>query len=211
MEPPRSPADRILMMLKMHGAMSSAALGKQLGITGEAARQQLLRLADEGLVVASTAPSGVGRPTQLWSLTAGAQERFPDTHAALTLQILDIIRSSLGNAALDLIVAKREEETRTAYQAAMSDCADVRERVATLAKLRSEEGYMAEWRESEDNSILFIENHCPICAAATSCQGFCRAELQMFRAVLGPSIEIERAEHIVAGGRRCTYLIRPGL
>lgn len=67
---------------------------------------------------------------------------------------------------------------------------------------------MADWQEGEDGSILLVENHCPICAAATNCQGFCRAELQVFRAVLGPSVAVERSEHIVSGGRRCTYVIR---
>lgn len=196
------------MTLKMHGALTAAAVGQKLGITGEAARQQLIRLADEGLVAASSAPSGVGRPTQLWSLTAAGQARFPDTHAALTVQILDIIRTTLGEGALDTIIARREDETRAAYDAAMSDCASLRDRVAALAKLRSTEGYMADWQEGEDGSILLVENHCPICAAATNCQGFCRAELQVFRAVLGPSVAVERSEHIVSGGRRCTYVIR---
>lgn len=196
------------MALKMHGTLTAAALGKQLGTTGEAARQQLVRLADEGLVAASSTPSGVGRPTQLWSLTAAAQARFPDTHAALAVQLLDIIRGSLGDAALDSIIARREDDTRTSYEAAMAGLVSLRERVAMLAELRSAEGYMAHWREEEDGSILLIENHCPICAAATSCQGFCRAELQVFRSVLGPSAQVERTEHIVNGGLRCTYVIR---
>ena len=67
---------------------------------------------------------------------------------------------------------------------------------------------MADWREEPDGSLLLVENHCPICAAATACQGFCRAELDVFRAVLGPAATVERTEHIVTGGRRCSYVIR---
>ena len=205
---PRNPAERILLALKMHGPLTTSSLGRQLGTTGEAARQQLVRLADEGLVSASSAPSGVGRPTQKWELTPVAQTRFPDTHATLTVQLLDIIRDSLGEAALDAIVTRREQDTSSAYESALSRCVGLRERVAMLAELRSAEGYMAEWREEEDGSFLLIENHCPICAAATTCQGFCRAELQVFRSILGPTTHVERSEHIVAGGRRCTYVIR---
>ena len=205
---PRNPAERIMILLKMHGSLTAAALGKKLGTTGEAARQQLSRLADEGLVVANSTPSGVGRPTQEWQLTPAAQSHFPDTHAALTVQLLDIIRDSLGEAALDSIVTKREDDTRAAYEAAMSGHDGLRERVAALAELRSAEGYMARWQEADDGSLLLIENHCPICAAATSCQGFCRAELQVFKTVLGPATYVERTEHIVSGGRRCTYVIR---
>ena len=196
------------MTLKMYGPQTAAGLGKKLGTTGEAARQQLMRLAEEGLVSADSRPSGVGRPKQNWALTAAAQSRFPDTHATLTVQILDAVRSTLGEDALNAVIAKREGETRAAYMATLSGVDSLREKVAALADLRSAEGYMAEWQENEDGSILLIENHCPICAAALSCQGFCRAELQVFRAVLGPLVSIERAEHVVEGGRRCTYTIR---
>lgn len=205
---PRSPADRVLMVLKMHGALSSAAIGDKLAITGEAVRQQLARLAQEGLVVSASTPAGVGRPTQRWSLTPAAQARFPDTHAALTVQLLGIVRNSLGDAALDTLIATREAETRTSYETALADRTNLRDRVATLAALRSAEGYMADWREEPDGSLILVENHCPICAAATACQGFCRAELDVFRSVLGDKTEVVRTEHIVSGGRRCSYAIR---
>lgn len=204
---PRSPADRVLMALKMHGALSSAAIGKLLGTTGEAARQQLARLAEDGLVVATSEARGVGRPSQSWSLTPAAQSRFPDTHAALTVQLLDIVRTSLGDAALDAIISAREAETRTIYQSVLTDDLPLRDKVARLADLRSQEGYMAGWTEEADGSLVLVENHCPICAAATACQGFCRAELDVFRSVLGDA-DVTRNEHIVSGARRCSYTIR---
>lgn len=205
---PRSPADRILMALKMHGALSSAELGSRLATTGEAARQQLARLAEEGLVISASEAKGVGRPTQRWSLTPAAQARFPDTHAALTVQLLDIVRRSLGEAALDTLISVREAETRDAYHIAVPADLPLRDKVAVLADLRSAEGYMADWREEPDGTLVLVENHCPICAAATACQGFCRAELDVFRAILGPDAVVERTEHIVSGGRRCSYSIR---
>lgn len=196
------------MLLKMRGFMTSAQIGKELGSTGEAARQQLIKLAEDGLVESESQSSGVGRPKQLWRLTAAAQSRFPDTHAALTLQILATLRQTLGENALDQVIAGREAETRTQYLAATQNMADLRARVAELARLRRDEGYMAEWREEEDGSFILAENHCPICAAATFCQGFCRSELAIFREVLGPNADISREEHIPSGGRRCTYRIR---
>lgn len=204
---PRNPGERVLMALKMRSGLSAASIGDQLGITGEAARQQLLRLAQEGLVESSSLAAGVGRPTQIWSLTPAAQSRFPDTHAALTVQLLDLIGSTLGEAALDTIITARETLTRNAYEEAVAEKPDLKARVAALVDLRSREGYMADWSEQPDGSLLLIENHCPICAAATACQGFCRAELDVFRAVLGPETKVEREEHIVSGGRRCSYRI----
>lgn len=204
---PRSPGDRVLMALKMRSGLSSAAIGAELGITGEAARQQLLRLAQEGLVASANVSAGVGRPTQAWSLTPAAQARFPDTHAGLTVQLLDLIGATLGPAALDTLITARETVTRTAYETELSQKSSLHERVAALVELRSREGYMAAWSEQPDGSLLLIENHCPICAAATACQGFCRAEIDVFRSVLGPETTVEREEHIVSGGRRCSYRI----
>lgn len=197
------------MVLKMHGALSASALGKQIGTTGEAVRQQLQKLADEGLVQSESRPSGVGRPTQLWMLAPGSGARFPDTHAALTVKLLDGIRETLGEAALDTIIRARELETAKAYEAAMEGASSLEDRVERLTAIRTDEGYMADWERLEDGTLQLRENHCPICAAAAACQGFCRAELQAFKSALGPQAEVQRTEHVLDGGRRCTYRITP--
>ena len=60
-----------------------------------------------------------------------------------------------------------------------------------------------------DEGFLLVEDHCPICAAAMSCQGFCSIEIEVFRNLLGPAWHIERQDHLLAGARRCTYRITP--
>ncbi|WP_246832769.1 metalloregulator ArsR/SmtB family transcription factor [Thioclava sp. F28-4] len=205
---PRSASERILMALKMHGALTSAQVGARLGTTGEAARQQLLKLAEEGLVADERRASGRGRPAVFWHLTEKGQARFPDTHAALTVEILRSISGVLGEEALERIIEAREATTQALYEAEMTGCGDLAARVAKLAELRNAEGYMASAERDADGTLLLVENHCPICAAATFCQGFCRAEQAVFKAVLGEDVSVERVEHIVEGGRRCTYVIR---
>ena len=66
---------------------------------------------------------------------------------------------------------------------------------------------MADWEKLAPDRYLLVENHCPVCAAAAACQGLCRSELDVFRAVLGPSVTVERTDHILAGARRCAYEI----
>lgn len=204
----RSPAERIMLALKMCGAQTAAAIGDHLGTTGEAVRQQLVRLAEEGLVSSHSVSQGVGRPSLFWDLTEAGNKRFPDTHADLTVQLLHSVRTILGDDALDTLIAHRETETRRQYQTRLKDLS-LDERVKELADIRSAEGYMADAEKREDGSWLLIENHCPICAAADACQGFCRSELQVFRAVLGPDVSVNRTEHILAGARRCAYVIAP--
>jgi predicted ArsR family transcriptional regulator len=205
--PSRGPGDRLLLVLKNRGPQTAARLGKALGTTGEAARQQLTRLASEGLVQATSRPCGVGRPAQVWALTSKGHGRFPDTHAELTVQIIESVRTTLGEQALDQLIAARERKMREAYGEALKGARRLEDRVARLAAIRNREGYMAEWKRS-GNEYLLIENHCPICAAATACTGFCRSELELFSALL-PGAKVTRVEHIVDGARRCAYLIAP--
>jgi predicted ArsR family transcriptional regulator len=198
--------DRFLVLLKMRGPQTSAELGKAAGVTAEAARQQLARLAADGLVLATAEPRGVGRPAQVWGLTESGNARFPDAHAELTAQLIRSIRSQLGEDVLDRLIDSRTAESRASYASALEGAADLGERVARLAAARTREGYMAEsW--ADEGGYVLVENHCPICVAATACQGFCRAELDTFRHALGPHVSVERTEHIVAGNRRCVYRI----
>jgi len=201
------PSDRILLALKTRGPLSTADLATVLGVTGEAARQQLVRLEADGLVVGRRESGGVGRPRQRWWLTELAQQRFPDAHPELTVQLIRTVERTLGEAALDRIIEARQDEQRKAYGDAMRGAGTVEERLKRLAAIRSAEGYMAAVRKEGDGWLL-VENHCPICAAARACQGFCRSELALFREMLGPGVEVERSEHVLAGGRRCAYRVR---
>ncbi len=200
-----SVSERLLTLLKTHGPQQAAEAGKMLGTTGEAVRQQFVKLAKAGLVEAVAQTRGVGRPLQIWHLTPAGNARFPDTHSELTVQLLRNVRDKLGEQALELLIEAREQDTRINYKQAMVGAARLQERVARLAAIRCREGYMAEWHEQDDGTFLLIENHCPICAAASICQGFCRAELSVFAEVL--QARVERSEHILSGARRCAYRI----
>jgi predicted ArsR family transcriptional regulator len=204
---PSAATERLLGLIKRRGPQRVADLAAALAITPEAARQQLTRLAEEGLVVGKLERGGgVGRPAQFWELSATGEAMFPDAHAQLTVRLIDAVRSELGEDALERIVLARERDSRRLYEHELEGAADMAERVARLAAIRTREGYMAEWWEVE-NGFLLVENHCPICAAATACRGFCRAELEVFQETLGPQVRVERTEHIPLGARRCAYRI----
>jgi predicted ArsR family transcriptional regulator len=203
---PRPAADRLLSLLKTAGTRTTAELGEALGVTTEAARQQLLKMAAEGLVESRPESHGVGRPAQRWSLTAAGNAHFPDRHSELTVQLIRTIRTELGQSMLDRLIDARAAEALSAYTTAVAGAADLGERVARLTAIRSREGYMAEC-QADGEAYLLIENHCPICSAATECQGFCRSELELFAQVLGADVSVERTEHIIAGSRRCVYRI----
>ena len=200
--------DRLLHLLKSRGPQTAGDAGAALGISAPGAQQHLARLAEAGLVETEDVRHGRGRPRRLWKLTEKALSRFPDRHSDLTLDLIEATRTIFGTEGLDRLIRHREQTMLEAYRDELSACSTIRDRVARLAEIRSREGYMAEWGESDAGSFLLVENHCPICAAATICQGLCRSELEVFRAVLGDDVAVERTDHVLAGARRCAYRIR---
>jgi len=205
----RDSQEWILYLIKTKGPLTAQALAEALQITAMGVRQHLKRLTEEGLVEHHDRRSGVGRPARHWELTAQGHGRFPDSHGELTVSLLGSVRSVFGAKGLDRLIEARTRETTRAYRERLEGVAGIDRRLATLAELRSAEGYMAEWRPGEDGSYLFVENHCPVCAAARVCQGLCRSELEVFQACIGDGWSVERSEHLLDGARRCAYRISP--
>lgn len=186
--------------------MTAAALARRLGMSAVAARQHLDPLEAEGLAAFDARPKGVGRPAREWRLTEKAAALFPDSHGELAVAMLGSMRQAFGEEGLARLVSLRTKAQVCAYRERVSPRAPLHRKVAALAAIRREEGYMAEWSR-DGKGFLLVENHCPICAAARTCQGLCTGELELFRRVLGA--RVERTEHILAGARRCTYRISP--
>jgi predicted ArsR family transcriptional regulator len=140
------------------------------------AAQHLAKLHAEGLVAYDDRAGEIGRPKRFWRLTAKGHSRFPDTHADLTVNLIGGIRLVFGEAGLDRLIEARQQATVDAYRRALEPCSGLEDRVRTVARLRSEEGYMAEFEAESDDSFLLIENHCPICAAAKQIEAMSREE-----------------------------------
>ena len=204
---PSDNSSRLLYTLKSRGPLPTGALARALGITVVGIRQHLAKLQAEGLVAFADQAGEIGRPKRFWRLTAKGHGHFPDTHGDLTVNLIGAIRSVFGEAGLDRLIEARQESSVAAYRRALAPCSGLEDRIRTVARLRTEEGYMAEFEAEPDGSFLLIENHCPICAAAKTCQGFCRSELELFRAVFGEGISVMRQEHLLADGRRCVYRV----
>jgi predicted ArsR family transcriptional regulator len=199
--------DRILFHLKTRGPQTAAEVGRRFDMTSAGARQHLLKLRDAGLVKTEERRHGRGRPRQCWRLTAQGHGRFPDRHSDLTLELLRSTRAICGDHGLDRLIEHRRRTALAAYRKAVGNGRSLRQRLTALAAMRSREGYMASVVEEATGTYLLVEDHCPICAAASACQGLCRSELAIFRAVLGAGVTVERIDHILAGARRCAYRI----
>ena len=199
----------IVKLLKTEGPLGSAQLAERLGLTAMAVRLHLYALQEEGLVASEDRPQPVGRPAKLWRLTREADRHFPEAYAELSVALIDAMRDTFGAEGLERVLATRWRAQRREYAKRIRPSDPLGRKLEELARVRTEEGYMAEVREEEGGGFLLVESHCPVCAAAAACQGFCSTELDLFRAVLGPGVEVERTEHIVSGDRRCAYRVTP--
>lgn len=199
--------EQVLLLLKTRGPQTAQALSVLLNLTSMGVRRQLEAAQDKGLVAYADSPGKVGRPVRRWMLSAAGHARFPDRHAELALDLIAQVRLLFGEAGLERLVGAREVEGEAAYRSRVDPAAPLPQQVAALAQARDAEGYMAAAEPQPDGSVLLVENHCPICVAARSCQAFCRAELEVFGRVLGPGVSVVRVEHQLAGARRCAYRV----
>lgn len=200
----------ITKLLKTEGPIDSAQLAQRLGLTAMAVRQHLYALQREGLVASEARPVPIGRPAKFWRLTREADHLFPEAYAELSVALIDSVKDAFGQEGLERVLTSRCARQRVDYGKRIKSQDSLDRKLAELAKVRTEEGYMAEVRREDDGSFLLVENHCPICAAANACQGFCSTELDLFRSVLGPGVTVERAEHIIKGDNRCVYRVSRG-
>lgn len=198
----------ITKLLKTEGPIGSAQLAELLGLTAMAVRQHLYALQREGLVSAEERPVPIGRPAKFWRLTREADRLFPEAYAELSVALIDSVKDAFGDEGLERVLTSRCARQRVDYGKRIRPGDSLKRKLEQLAKVRTEEGYMAEVRAEGEGSFLLIENHCPICAAANACQGFCATELDLFRSVLGSDVTVERAEHIISGDHRCVYRVK---
>jgi predicted ArsR family transcriptional regulator len=209
--PPLGTTKRAIVdRLKRVGAATVPELADALDITAAGVRQHVDALAANGLVEASSrAPHGRGRPATQWRLTDLASDLFPDRHDDLTVELIDALRTSLGDDGLQRVIDTRFENQLAEYRDAIPSAGSVVKRVDALARQRTAEGYLAEVVRERDGSVVLVEHHCPICTAASACQGLCRSELELFRAALGDDVTVERTQHLMAGDTRCAYRVSP--
>ena len=198
---------RVMSLLKCDGPQDVASLSLSLDISAMAVRQHLYELQERGLVTYDETPRPVGRPAKLWRLTPDADAFFPNGHADLVVGLIATMRNTFGDDGMERVLAARSKEQIATYRHAMRPNDSLRRRLQALAKIRTDEGYMASVEPAGRGRYMFVENHCPICSAASACTGICAAELRVFQEALGRDVDVKRTDHILAGARRCAYVV----
>lgn len=193
-------------MMKTKGALSVNEMAKDLGITEMAVRRHLNTLERDGLIEAKISRQAMGRPSNLYSLTAAADDLFPKNYQMLTLDLLEELESEEGQSKIGVLFERRKRKLLAKYGPRMEG-KGLDERVAELADIQNASGYMVEWAKQEDGGYVLNEYNCPITQVANQYDDACKCELALFRTLL--EADVERTECISKGGGKCSYKIKP--
>ena len=199
----------VLTQLKRAQPLTARELVVKLGISLNAVRHHLKELEAEGLVVYRREHRGVGAPVFAYSLSPAGEELFPRRYGeALSAMLGAVVERDGREAAVrmlesyfDLLAGRMRAELQGVPPA---------ERPDAVARLLSEEGYMAEMRVEDGTSgrsvAVLTEHNCPIPAVAVRFPEICAAEARYLADVLGA--EVERTGHILSGCPACEYRVR---
>lgn len=196
----------ILSMLKTQGSLSVHDMSQQLGITEMAVRRHINTLEKDSLLETKLVRQAMGRPTNVYSLSPLADELFPKKYMQLTLDLLGELLEDEGQEKIDQLFVSRQQKMEQRYQARMK-ANSLEERVAELAHIQNENGYMVEWSQSPNGEFVLSEHNCPITQVANQFQQACQCELALFRGLL--DADVERTECLAKGGSKCVYIISP--
>jgi DeoR family suf operon transcriptional repressor len=191
----------VLVQLKRAQPLTAKELAARLGVSLNAARHHLKELEVEGLVRYDRSRRGVGAPAFSYRLSPAGEALFPRRYQETLTSVLDQIVEREGREAavalLDSHLGRLAAQLKTEL-AGLS----AQERLAAVARVRSEQGYMAEALAP----AVLTEHNCAIQAVAERFPEICAAEARFLEDVLGA--EVDRRGHILSGCAACEYHVR---
>ncbi len=192
--------ERVLRHLKRHGPSSVGELTTSLGLSANAARHHLTRLARAG-VVRVDAPvigTGRGRPAQRYALTVAAEAAFPKRYPELLTAVL---REAERQGTLDGLL---EGIARSFADALRLELAGLEPRARILALLRALDfGDMLPALSFPERSWRLDAHNCVYRDAGCQVRGVC--DLLPRVIALATGLAAERLECQRDGRSACTF------
>ena len=196
----------VLITLKKQGRLTANELAEMLAMTPMGVRRHLALLEHDGLVHHETVQRGMGRPSNVYWLSEQAQDVFPATYAQLTNELLSYIELLDGSAQVEAIFQRRGQRRIQQAQLRLQDKPTLAARVAELAAILDEDGYLADWQQVDEQTFVLREFNCAVHHVARRFQQACGSEIAFIQTVL-PDATVERQHHILRGETFCGYRI----
>jgi DeoR family transcriptional regulator, suf operon transcriptional repressor len=194
----------VLVQLKRSQALTAKQLADRLGVSLNAARHHLKELEAEGLIRYERSHRGVGAPAFSYRLSSAGEALFPRRYQETLTSLLDQIVEREGREAAVSLLEAHIGAIATRLKAELAALSP-QERLAAIARIRTEQGYMAEATAAGDDAVL-TEHNCAIQAVAERFPEICAAEARFLAEALGA--QVNRRDHILSGCAACEYHVR---
>jgi DeoR family transcriptional regulator, suf operon transcriptional repressor len=193
----------VLLALKTRGAATLADLGRELDYAPATLREHLQSLVARRLVSRrARRRAGPGRPQVEYALAPDGEALFPRREGEV---LRELVRFLLDEGQRDLLVrffAARIAARRGAAHARVAK-RPAAERLGEVARILSEDGYMARVVPADDGRSTLRLAHCPIKDVVAVTDLPCRAEETFVAELLGT--KLARIEYMPNGCSACTY------
>lgn len=194
---------QVLVALKHAQPLTARDLADKLGVSPNAVRHHLKELEAEDLVAYVREQRGVGAPTFAYRLSPQGEALFPRAYEETLTGLLERVSEQQGREAAVGMFVEHYETLSRRLNAELEGVSPAR-RLAAVARVMSDAGYMAEVNE-RDGTFHLAEHNCALRAVAERFPEVCAAEERFLSRVLSASVE--RRAHIVSGCNACEYAI----
>ena len=201
--------DVVLALLLRHGEATASELSHRLSVSVQVMRRHLRSLGEEGLVEASPAVEGPGRPSNRWRLTSAGRSRFPDGSEHFALGLLQSLVESMAPEQLRQVLNSQAVQKADEYRRLIGS-GPLTQRLERLVDLRRQEGYVAECLPDPDQPQAWVlsEFHCSVMRIAEAFPAVCDQELQLMAHTF-PDCRIERVHWRLESGHSCGFRLTP--
>jgi predicted ArsR family transcriptional regulator len=201
------PKKKLLYYLKIMQQAGLEELANVMKVSRMAVHKHLALLQNRGLVEGVETRGGVGRPRMVYQLTSQSKTVFPKSYSAIATHALDFIERNMGKEAVEKVLRERQSELFDNYYKRLKDL-DFDKQVKELARIRDEEGYIAESKKGSKSGgrHVLLEYNCPIIHIAEKYWEACSTETELFEKLLGA--DIETTHRAAKGDLICKFVIK---
>lgn len=200
----KSTRERILQTLLTQPHSTINNLAEAVDINPISVRHHLNSLQADGLAVADEERHGVGRPRLVYSLTEKGLERFPSRYYLLTNRLLDQLKASLPQTAINDLFVQMASSLTSNYSQKLQTLS-MEEKLNLIKEILAREGFVVEWEKQGDSYKIF-EINCPYYHVGQSHPEVCAVDQSVISTIL--NISPEKIQCVLRGDAHCTYIIR---
>jgi len=196
---------KILNVLKKDHRCTMKEIMVYFTISEIAVRKQIHELEQRGFIRKISNKQDIGRPYYMYELTTKGHKTFPNQYEKLPLELLQDLEALQGTEMVDRLLKKRMEREASFFQDEIVTH-DFDEKIAEVARLQDEKGYMVEYDQQADGSYEMKNFNCPILNIASSYNHICTHEKSMLQEIF-PDSHVESHACITDGDHFCKWAI----